>query len=57
MLGALDELEFKDFAEKLTKVMEERLLTKKPSKKEKKNEDGEESDDEAPKDDELEVDG
>lgn len=54
VLGALEELEFKDFAERLTKVMEDLVLAKKTGRPAKHDGDGEEDD--QPKDDELEVD-
>ena len=57
VLGALEELEFKDFSEKLSRVMEERLLNKKPTKKDKKTEDDDGEDQDRQKDEELEVDG
>lgn len=55
VLGALEELEFKDFAERLTKVMEDLVLAKKTGRANTKP--GEEGDDEEQhKDDDLEVD-
>lgn len=55
VLGALEELEFKDFAERLKKVMEDMMLAKKTGRPSvKPGEEGEDEDQQ--KEDELEVD-
>jgi hypothetical protein len=57
-LGALEELDFKDFAERLTKALEEHKAQQanKKSKKDSKKDGEEDEDDDDHRDDDLEVD-